>query len=150
MITSQMSTGNEQLREQLKSQILEGANQTGHNIAQELSDKYSAGINALQEHLNSRLDAVKIDLLSEIEKNISDNSDVLFRKISDDYSKKIESLSADINEKLDSQFNQIMEVSKSLADGITNIQKDTAIIMETLQLILTNMMLNKISDDVSK
>lgn len=150
MITSQMSTGNEQLREQLKSQILEGANQTGHNIAQELPDKYSAGINALQEHFNSRLDDVHIDLLSEIEKNISDNSDVLFRKISDDYSKKIDSLSADINEKLDSQFNQIMEVSKSLADGITNIQKDTAIIMETLQLILTNMMLNKISDDVSK
>lgn len=150
MITSQMSTGNEQLREQLKSQILEGANQTGHNIAQELSDKYSAGINALQEHFNSRLDDVHIDLLSEIEKNISDNSDILFRKISDDYSKKIDSLSADINEKLDSQFNQIMEVSKSLADGITNIQKDTAIIMETLQLILTNMMLNKISDDVSK
>lgn len=150
MITSQMSTNNEELREQLKSQILEGTSQTGHNLAQELSDKYSAGINALQEQFNSKLDTVKADVLSGMEKNISDNSDVLFKRISEDYSRKIDVLSADINEKLDSQFSQIMEVNKSLADGIANIQKDTAIIMETLQLILTNMMLNKISDDISK
>lgn len=43
-----------------------------------------------------------------------------------------------------------MDISKSLADGVTNLQKDTAILMETLQLILTNMMLNKISDEVTE
>lgn len=83
-------------------------------------------------------------------KDISDNSDTLFKKISDDYTQKIESLKTNLNEKLDLQLNQIMDISKSLADGVTNLQKDTAIIMETLQLILTNMMLNKISDEVTE
>ncbi|MDE6672795.1 MAG: hypothetical protein K2K16_11460 [Ruminococcus sp.] len=52
------------------------------------------------------------------------------------------------NKNLYEMITSQMSNSKSLADGITSIQKDTAIIMETLQLILTNMMLNKISDDI--
>lgn len=150
MIANQMNNSNEALREQLKSQILEGTSQTGQNIVQELSDRYCAEINSLQETLNNKLDNMYNDLKSEMASDMSDNSETLFRKISEDYSQKIESLQININEKLDVQLNQIMDISKSLADGITNLQKDTAIIMETLQLILTNMMLNKISDEVEK
>lgn len=150
MIANQMNNSNETLREQLKSQILEGTSQTGQNIVQELSDRYCAEIHSLQETLNNKLDNMYNDLKSEIASDMSNNSETLFRKISEDYSQKIESLQININEKLDVQLNQIMGISKSLADGITNLQKDTAIIMETLQLILTNMMLNKISDEVEK
>lgn len=150
MITNQMTVSNEELREQLKSQILEGTSQTGQNIAQKLSDRYCAEINILKKQLNSKLDTLQNDLKSEMLKDISDNSDALFKKISDDYTRKIESLKTNLNEKLDLQLNQIMDISKSLADGVTNLQKDTAIIMETLQLILTNMMLNKISDEVTE
>ncbi|MCM1133017.1 MAG: hypothetical protein NC340_06060 [Ruminococcus flavefaciens] len=144
MITNQMTVSNEELREQLKSQILEDINQTGQNIAQKLSDRYCAEINALQKQLNSKLDTLQNDIKSEMLKDISSNLDTLFKKFSDDYTQKIESLKINLNEKLDLQLNQIMDISKSLTD----LQKDTAIIMETLQLILTNMMLNKISDEV--
>ena len=43
---------------------------------------------------------------------------------------------------------QILKVNQNLAEKIVNLQKDTAIIMETLQLILTNMMLNKVPDKI--
>ncbi len=85
MITNQMTISNEKLREQLKSQILDGTSQTGQNIAQKLSDRYCEEINALQKQFNSKLDTLQNNLKSKMSKDISYNSDALFKKISDDY-----------------------------------------------------------------
>ena len=66
-----------------------------------------------------------------------------------EYTQKLhDSLKEETFEKLDTQMTQILEVNRNLAEKVVNLQKDTAIIMETLQLILTNMMLNKVPDQI--
>ena len=41
-------------------------------------------------------------------------------------------------------MNMTLNSLKAISDSISDIQKDNAVIMETLQLILTNMMLDNI------
>ena len=85
---------------------------------EELSEKYTSEINNLKTELSSQLEKLH------------------------------DSLKEETFEKLDTQMTQILEVNRNLAEKVVNLQKDTAIIMETLQLILTNMMLNKVPDQI--
>lgn len=146
MIVNQMNISNEELREQLSSQILEGTNQTGQNVAQELSNQYRAEMNVLKDKFYNRLDDLKTELRSEIFSKMDEDTNALHEKNLTVYNQKMDRLKTEFHEEMDSQLNQMMSVTKSLADSIADLQKDTAIIMKTLQLILTNMMLNKISD----
>ena len=50
----------------------------------------------------------------------------------------------ELEEQMDQQFSQIADLQKILYDNIVSIQKDNAIIMETLQLILTNMLIDNV------
>lgn len=146
MIVTQMSNGNDALREQLKSQILDENNRT-QTFAQELVNKQCNEFSELSKEINSRLNAIQIELKSEIFNAMSNNSEMMIQKIAQDYDEKIENLKSELHRKLDTQLYHMMSASKSLADGIANLQKDTAVIMEILQLILTNMMLNKVESE---
>lgn len=118
MLSTQITDSNEALREQLKSQVLESANKSEKSVVEELSEKYTSEINNLKTEFNNQLE------------KLNDN------------------LKEETFEKLDTQMTQILKVNQNLAEKIVNLQKDTAIIMETLQLILTNMMLNKVPDKI--
>ena len=118
MLSTQITDSNEALREQLKSQVLESASKNEKNVVEELSEKYTSEINSLKTELSSQLEKLH------------------------------DSLKEETFEKLDTQMTQILEVNRNLAEKVVNLQKDTAIIMETLQLILTNMMLNKVPDQI--
>lgn len=119
MLSTQITDSNEALREQLKSQISENINENGKSAVQELSEKYTSEINRLRTELSKQFEELHDNLKKEI------------------------------FEKLDIQITQILEVNQKLSEQVVNLQKDTAIIMETLQLILTNMMLNKVPDQVT-
>lgn len=118
MLSTQITDSNEALREQLKSQVLENASKNEKSVVEELSEKYTSEINNLKTELSSQLEKLH------------------------------DSLKEETFEKLDTQMTQILEVNRNLAEKVVNLQKDTAIIMETLQLILTNMMLNKVPDQI--
>lgn len=118
MLSTQITDSNETLREQLKSQVLESASKNEKSVVEELSEKYTSEINNLKTELSSQLEKLH------------------------------DSLKEETFEKLDTQMTQILEVNRNLAEKVVNLQKDTAIIMETLQLILTNMMLNKVPDQI--
>ena len=118
MLSTQITDSNEALREQLKSQVLESASKNEKSVVEELSEKYTSEINSLKTELSSQLEKLH------------------------------DSLKEETFEKLDTQMTQILEVNRNLAEKVVNLQKDTAIIMETLQLILTNMVLNKVPDQI--
>ena len=65
MITEQVSQGNEALREQLKAQISEKAENT-RTAAQEIAERQSRELNELSAMLNNRLDSIKIELTEQI------------------------------------------------------------------------------------
>ncbi|MCI5911431.1 MAG: hypothetical protein MRZ46_07300 [Oscillospiraceae bacterium] len=118
MLSAQITDSNEALREQLKSQVLESASKSEKSVVEELSEKYTSEINNLKTEFNNQLEKLHDNLKEET------------------------------FEKLDTQMTQILKVNQNLAENIVNLQKDTAIIMETLQLLLTNMMLNKVPDKI--
>ena len=118
MLSAQITDSNEALREQLKSQVLESASKNEKSVVEELSEKYTSEINNLKTEFSNQLEKLHDNLKEET------------------------------FEKLDTQMTQILKVNQNLAEKIVNLQKDTAIIMETLQLILTNMMLNKVPDKI--
>ena len=57
---------------------------------------------------------------------------------------KIENVRSELNVRMDENMNMTLNSLKAISDSISDIQKDNAVIMETLQLILTNMMLDNI------
>lgn len=118
MLSAQITDSNEALREQLKSQVLESASKSEKSVVEELSEKYTSEINNLKTEFKNQLEKLHDNLKEET------------------------------FEKLDTQMTQILKVNQNLAENIVNLQKDTAIIMETLQLLLTNMMLNKVPDKI--
>lgn len=118
MLSAQITDSNEALREQLKSQVLESASKSEKSVVEELSEKFTSEINNLKTEFSNQLEKLHDNLKEET------------------------------FEKLDTQMAQILKVNQNLAENIVNLQKDTAIIMETLQLLLTNMMLNKVPDKI--
>ena len=54
----------------------------------------------------------------------------------------------ELSEKMDTQFSELLQISECISDTINNLQKDTAVMMETLQLILTNMLIDKVENKV--
>lgn len=94
-------------------------------IAQSQSDNQS-----IKEQLNQQ-QKILADARSELE----------------NYSVKSDDKRNDLIEKIDSQFSQILNINKTLSEQISGLQKDTAVIMEILQLILTNMLLDEVPEN---
>jgi len=143
MIAEQMNAGNEDLREQLKAQIADKTAQS-HTMAQELADKQSQEISLLSAEISQKFNALQSDLHAEMHNTAENYSEIMIQKLTQEYDAKLENVKTELLDKLEENFSQMMNASKSLSDGIANLQKDTAVIMETLQLILTNMMLDNV------
>ena len=118
---------------------------TNKNLYEMLSTQITDSNEALREQLKSQV----LESASKNEKSVVEElSEKYTSELSSQLEKLHDSLKEETFEKLDTQMTQILEVNRNLAEKVVNLQKDTAIIMETLQLILTNMMLNKVPDQI--
>ncbi|GEM_PF-2284923 len=143
MIAEQMHSGNEELRANLKSHIADKTAQA-QSLAQEFADRQSEEISTLSAEMNHKLNVLQSELSTQIHSVTAEYSETMIQKLTQEYDAKLENLKSELFEKLDENFFQVISTGKLLSDGINNLQKDTAVIMETLQLILTNMMLDSV------
>lgn len=149
-ITELTQENNEALREQLRQQILEGTSELNRSVLQDFSDKYHKEFNELCEQSKQQNDdlLVKIDesgkqltseLASKLGQMITESNQTMLSSILTEYNSKFESLRSEIN---NMQSENIYYIVKALSNSMKNLQRDNSIIMETLQLILTNLLID--------
>lgn len=155
MVTEQFTSGNGELRDQLLSQI-SASSEKNETMAQQLADQQRTEIEQLSDCLQSQINAVQEELNSKIEKTATTCSAALMQtmtthfngeinKLQAYFDEEIEKLQTSITYSMDERFEKIMLATKNMTDRMIDLQKDTAVIMQTLQLILTNMMLDNVS-----
>lgn len=149
-ITELTQENNEALREQLRQQILEGTSELNRSVLQDFSDKYHKEFNALCEQSKQQNDYLleKVDesgkqltseLASKLSQMITESNQTMLNNILTEYNSKFESLRSEIN---NMQSENIYYIVKALSNSMKNLQRDNSIIMETLQLILTNLLID--------
>lgn len=149
-ITELTQENNEALREQLRQQILEGTSELNRSVLQDFSDKYHKEFNALCEQSKQQNDYLleKVDesgkqltseLASKLGQMITESNQTMLNNILTEYNSKFESLRSEIN---NMQSENIYYIVKALSNSMKNLQRDNSIIMETLQLILTNLLID--------
>ena len=152
-ITSMTTENNKILREQLKKQILDGIGELNNNIVQDFSEKYTMDFDKLIEQFNcyyqnllneidNRHKKLNEEFLSSVNKIINKSNKSTLDNIILEYNSKIEQLNSEFDKKINYQSETILCMIKTLSDNINSLQKDNAIVMETLQLILTNLIIN--------
>ena len=135
-INMQSQIDNENLREQLREQ-LSSISKSNSNFAGALSEQIEncrKNQNELSQQINDKIQ----NLYQFTDKN------------NKDYAEKLEAVRKELSDKIDQQSNYITRMNKVLYDSIVSVQKDTEVIMQTLQVILTNMLLNDVKTDAPK
>lgn len=155
-IIAQTSVNNDALREQLKQQILAGTSETSKSVLADITEKYEAGVTSIIEDFHQCNDVLKRQFNVDLAQHNNELKEVINREISDnqaeykdlmsEYDKKLDVLREEINNRLDSISEEMMSMGKALSDSILNLQKDNSIIMESIHLILTNLLINGVSD----
>lgn len=136
-IIEQSQIDNEIVIEQLKTHILESS-EVGIGMMNELFGRYAANYSSLTELLEQSANQIS----GQLEQQQETANDIRV-----DIEKLYETLDETKNgliQKMDSQFSQMSYVNKTLSNQMESLQRDNAIIMETLQLILTNMLLDEV------
>lgn len=139
-IIAQASINNDDLREQLKQQILAGTNATSKNLLVELTEKYETGVSLIKQEFQFRSESIKTEINDLSEKNSSEHN-----KMISEYDAALKELRIDMNQRIDSLSEDLASIGKALSDSIVNLQKDNCIIMESIHLILTNILINGVS-----
>lgn len=153
-IIAQTSVNNDTLREQLKQQILAGTSETSKSMLADMTEKYESGVTTilkdiqqcnenLKKEINTELVQQSNELIEVINQESSDNQ-AEYKLLMAEYDKKLEQLRNEMNSRFYSLSEEVMNIGKALSDSIVNLQKDNSIIMESIQLILTNMIINKL------
>lgn len=153
-IIAQTSVNNDTLREQLKQQILAGTSETSKSMLADMTEKYESGVTTilkdiqqcnenLKKEINTELVQQSNELIEVINQESSD-SQAEYKLLMAEYDKKLEQLRNEMNSRFYSLSEEVMNIGKALSDSIVNLQKDNSIIMESIQLILTNMIINKL------
>ena len=140
-IIEQTSMNNNELREQLKELINAVNNDPSRNIIADISRKYDVGINEIKHEINNFSDKIGAELNELSVKQTSENA-----ALSAEYKSSLKELSDDVNDKIRSLSDEITCIGKALSDSIENIQKDNSIIMESIQIILTNILINGVAE----
>lgn len=149
MITENMNDNNQALREQLQKHLETGVNES-QTMIRRLTELHQSEITELTQKMESSLSTVQEQLSKEIVSTAAGYSQMTSQKLMEHFDQKMNALRAEFMEKMDAQHQEMMKNTGYLFAGIANLQKDTAIIMETLQLILTNMMLDNVEDELVK
>lgn len=158
-IISQTSVNNDAIREKLRQQILEGTSETSKSMIADISEKYESGVSSiiedfhqcnenLKKQFNDELAQKSENITEAINKGVSHIScnQAYHKALLSSYDQKLDELRTEINNRFDSLSNEMMNMGKALSDSIYNLQKDNSIIMESIHLILTNMLINGVDD----
>ena len=84
-------------------------------------------------------------LTSKFAQAIAESNQAMAKQIVAEYCSKLEDLRNDINGRMSAQYGEMQEMIKALSISLNNLQRDNAIIMETLQLILTNLLIDGVN-----
>ncbi len=146
-ITAQSQNDNKALREQLQTQLAL-LNESNTSIASELSEQLKS-ITKNQEELSlqmeSRIKDLHGQLTSDLCRRITESNKSDINRLSEEYTGKLEQTKKELEEKMDLLFKKCINIGNVFFEKITGIQKDNAIIMETLQVILTNMLIDGVN-----
>ncbi|MBQ8011415.1 MAG: hypothetical protein IJ265_07680 [Oscillospiraceae bacterium] len=149
MMVEQMSNSNGALREQLKEQIMTGANEN-QTMMQALMEQQHTEITELSAQTQNAINALQSELRSELGSTAAAHSQMVIQQLTQEHTAKMDALKTELLAYLDERLGLMMQANKILSDHIADLQKDTAVIMETLQLILTNMMLDKVENGLTE
>ena len=140
--TNQSQANNENLSGQLRTAI-QSFEETSKNNTLSIHKQ----LENIQEKINYNNEqnmAIFNQAISELYQKVSQNTQTSLNQIYVEYAKRLNGVKKELEEQMDQQFSQIADLQKILYDNIVSIQKDNAIIMETLQLILTNMLIDNV------
>ena len=147
MIMENMNDNNQSLREQLRKHFETNIDES-QTMARKLAEFQHDEISKLKTEFDSRLVKIHDEIKNEITDTVTRYTQVAIQKIIEYYDLKIDSIRTEFNDKLDENHTEMQNTSRYILECVTNLQKDTAIIMETLQLILTNMMLGDVENSL--
>ncbi|MBQ6945617.1 MAG: hypothetical protein IJN43_15045 [Ruminococcus sp.] len=147
MIMENMNDNNQSLREQLRKHFETNIDES-QTMARKLAEFQHDQISKLKTEFDSRLVKIHDEIKNEITDTVTRYTQVAIQKIIEYYDLKIDSIRTEFNDKLDENHTEMQNTSRCILECVTNLQKDTAIIMETLQLILTNMMLGDVENSL--
>ena len=142
-ISSQMNLSNAELREQLLSQIMANVNGVD-TLVQRLVDRQHEDMSLISESITSIVIAQKKELENEIRDGLNSESQSAVNRLEKKLDKRFDAVQSSLSQQIYESFSQIERKEQQISEEVINLQKDTAIIMSTLQLILTNMMLGEI------
>ena len=125
---------------------------TNKKLLEELTNQSQVNNEALREQLRSYIQTVEETQKSTV---LSIHESDLYQKVSKytqsslnqvyvEFIKRLNEAKEELEGRMEQQNAQFLRIYKSLSESMDNIQKDNAIIMETLQLILANLLIDKI------
>lgn len=136
-IIAQSESSNQSIREQLQNHI-STTSEASRGVMNSMFERYTSDYTALTALIDKSSD--------EITRKVEDQrtvTDELKRSI-DAYNSKLDEVKNGLIEKMDTQFSQMLQIHKALSAQMADLQKDSAIIMETMQIILTNMLIDEV------
>ena len=138
-LTNQSQVNNEALREQLRSYI---------QTVEETQKSTVLSIHEQLEEIRVQQDAMNCHneqkVVSDLYQKVSNYTQSSLNQVYVEFIKRLNEAKEELEGRMEQQNAQFLRIYKSLSESMDNIQKDNAIIMETLQLILANLLIDKI------
>ena len=145
-LTSQSQVNNEALREQIRSYIQtveETQKSTVLSIHEQL-EKIRVQQDAMNCHYEQKMETLSQQVVSDLYQKVSKYTQSSLNQVYVEFIKRLNEAKEELEGRMEQQNAQFLRIYKSLSESMDNIQKDNAIIMETLQLILANLLIDKI------
>ena len=145
-LTNQSQVNNEALREQLRSYIQtveETQKSTVLSIHEQL-EEIRVQQDAMNCHSEQKMETLSQQVVSDLYQKVSKYIQSSLNQVYVEFIKRLNEAKEELEGRMEQQNAQFLRIYKSLSESMDNIQKDNAIIMETLQLILANLLIDKI------
>ena len=95
-------------------------------------------------HNEQKMETLSQQVVSDLYQKVSKYTQSSLNQVYVEFIKRLNEAKEELEGRMEQQNAQFLRIYKSLSESMDNIQKDNAIIMETLQLILANLLIDKI------
>ena len=95
-------------------------------------------------HNEQKMETLSHQVVSDLYQKVSKYTQSSLNQVYVEFIKRLNEAKEELEGRMEQQNAQFLRIYKSLSESMDNIQKDNAIIMETLQLILANLLIDKI------
>ena len=95
-------------------------------------------------HNEQKMETLSQQVVSDLYQKVSKYTQFSLNQVYVEFIKRLNEAKEELEGRMEQQNAQFFRIYKSLSESMDNIQKDNAIIMETLQLILANLLIDKI------